>query len=175
MSIEKEMLDAFNEQINAELYSAYLYLSMGSWLDEQNLSGFSNWMRCQYVEETMHAMKMFNYVNERGGRVVLKPIAGPETGWDSIEAVFTQVAEHEAKVTAMINNLVAISRKLNDYASENFLMWFVDEQVEEEASADELLSRLKMIKNNSNGLFQLNNELKGRPVSSSALPTILGQ
>ncbi len=175
MSIDREMQDAINEQINAEIYSAYLYLSMSSWFEEKNLVGFSNWMRCQYLEETMHAMKLYNFVNERGGRVVLKPIAGPETEWDSFDGVFTQVAEHEAFVTKLINKLVAIARKLDDYASESFLMWYVDEQVEEEATADEILTRLRMIKGDNNALYTLDTELKSRIPALAVLPTILDQ
>lgn len=175
MSIDKEMQDAFNEQINAEFYSAYLYMSMSSWFEDQNLSGFSNWMRCQYLEETMHGMKMYNFVNERGGRIELKAIAGPETDWESAEAVFQQVVEHEAHVTKLINKLVGISRKLNDYASESFLMWFVDEQVEEEDTADDMLTRLRMIKGDNNALYTMDTELKGRAAAPAALPTILGQ
>ncbi|NQT59281.1 MAG: ferritin [Bacteroidetes bacterium] len=175
MSIDKEMQDAINEQINAEIYSAYLYLSMSSWFEDRNLVGFSNWMRCQYLEESMHAMKLYNFVNERGGRVLLKPIAGPETDWESYDSVFVQVAEHEAHVTKLINNLVAIARKLNDYASESFLMWYVDEQVEEEATADEILTRLRMIKGDNNALYTLDTELKTRAPALAVLPTILGQ
>ncbi len=175
MAIAKEMQDAINEQINAELYSAYLYLSMSSWFEDQNLSGFSNWMRCQYLEETMHAMKMYNFVNERGGRVTLKPIAGPEVDWEAPDTVFEQVAEHEAHVTALINNLVSIARKLNDYASESFLLWFVDEQVEEEDTADDILTRLQMIKGDNNALYTLDTEMKGRVPAPVVLPTILGQ
>lgn len=175
MSIDKEMQDAINEQINAEIYSAYLYLSMSSWFEDQNLIGFSNWMRCQYLEESMHAMKLYNFVNERGGRVYLKPIAGPETDWDTFEGVFEQVAEHEAHVTKLINNLVTIAKKLNDYASESFLMWFVDEQVEEEATADELLTRLRMIKGDNNALYTLDTELKNRAPAPAVLPMILGK
>lgn len=175
MSIDKKMQEAINDQINAELYSAYLYLSMASHFEDLNLKGFANWMRCQYLEETMHAMKFFNFVNERGGRVTLKPIAGPEVSWDSFVAVFEHVADHEAHVTSLINNLVHIARGLNDYASDSFLMWFVDEQVEEEASADEILTRLKMIGNDANALYTLDTELKARVPAPAVVPIVLGQ
>ncbi len=175
MSLDKKMQDALNEQINAEMYSAYLYLSMGSWFEDRSLNGFANWFRCQYLEENMHAMKIYNFVNERGGRVFLKPIEGPPTEWDSFVHVYEEVAKHEAHVTSLINNLVFISRELKDYASESFLMWYVDEQVEEEDTADHLLTRLKMIKDNPDALYNLDNELAARAPSPNVLPINLGQ
>ncbi len=175
MALDKKMEKALNEQVNAEMYSAYLYLSMGSWFEDQNLIGFANWFRCQYLEENMHAMKIYNFINERGGRVVLKPIEGPETEWKNFVSVFEQVAEHEAHVTNLINKLVTLSRELSDYASESFLMWYVDEQVEEEATADELLSRLKMIGSDANALFNMDTELKTRQPSPNVLPFHLNQ
>lgn len=175
MKIDKEMQDAINEQINAEFFSAYLYLSMSTWFEEQNLAGFSNWMRSQYLEETMHAMKMYNFLSERGGRVVLKPIEGPATDWDSPIKAFEGVAEHEAHVTKLINNLVGICRKLNDYASENFFMWFVNEQVEEEDTADDLLTRLKMIEGDNNALYTMDTELKSRVPAPEAFAVIMNQ
>ena len=175
MSLDKKMQDALNEQINAEMYSAYLYLSMGSWFEDRNLKGFANWFRCQYLEENMHAMKMYNFVNERGGRVVLQSIAGPETDWNTFADVYEQVVEHEAHVTSLINNLVYLSRELRDYATESFLMWYVDEQVEEEATADELLSRLKLIKEDTNALYMMDKDLQIRVPSPNVLPIHLGQ
>jgi len=175
MSLDSKMNDALNEQINAEMYSAYLYLSMGSWFEDQNLMGFANWFRCQYLEENMHAMKFYNFVNERGGRVILKAIEGPRTEWGSWIEAFEQVAEHEAHVTSLINNLMAQARELKDFASESFLMWYVDEQVEEEATADELLSRLKLIGSDPNALYNLDTELKGRAPSPNVIPIHLGQ
>ncbi len=175
MSLSKEMTKAFNDQINAEMFSAYLYLSMGSWFEERNLMGFANWFRCQFLEENMHGMKMYNFVNERGAKVNLKPIEGPKTEWNSYIEVFEQVAEHEAHVTSLINKMVKISRDLSDYASESFLMWYVDEQVEEEATADELLSRLKLIGSDPNALINLDTELKGRAPSPNVIPIHLGQ
>ncbi|MDC7235560.1 MAG: ferritin [Spirochaetales bacterium] len=175
MAINKKIEEALNEQINAEMYSAYLYLSMGSWFEEKSLTGFAHWFRCQYLEENMHAMKMYNYVNERGGRVVLKPIEGPETEWKTYLDVFQQVAEHEAHVTSLINNLVALSREANDFASESFLMWYVDEQVEEEATADELVSKLKLIGDNPNALLMMDTELGARGASPNVIPIHLNE
>lgn len=175
MSLNKKMNEALNEQVNAEMFSAYLYLSMGSWFEEKNLSGFANWFRCQYLEENMHGMKIFNFINERGGRAVLKQIDGPDTEWDSFVSVFEEVVKHEAHVTSLINNLVFLSRELKDFASESFLMWYVDEQVEEEATADELLSRLKLIQDNPTALYNMDSDLKSRMPSVNVLPINLGQ
>lgn len=175
MALDKKMAHALNEQINAEMYSAYLYLSMGSWFEEKGLLGIAHWFRCQYLEENMHGMKMYNFVFERGDRVSLKAIDDPKTEWTTYLEVFQEVAEHEAHVTSLINNLVRLARELNDYASESFLMWFVDEQVEEEATAGELVSRLKLIGDNPNALLMLDNELKSRGVSPNVLPIHLGE
>jgi len=175
MSLNKEMAAAFNEQINEEMFSAYLYLSMGSWFESRNLMGFTNWFRCQFLEENMHAMKMYNFVNERGAKVNLKAIRAPKTEWASYVEVFQQVADHEAHVTTLINKLVKTSRDFNDYASESFLMWYVDEQVEEESTADELLSRLKLIGQDPNALINLDMELKSRAPSPNVVPIHLGQ
>ena len=175
MSLDMKIQEALNEQVNAEMFSACLYLSMGSWFEDQNLNGFANWFRCQYLEENMHGMKIYNFINERGGRVKLKHIDGPETDWNSFIEVFEDVARHEAHVTSLINHLVFLAREAKDYASESFLMWYVDEQVEEEATADELLSRLKMIKDNPDALYNLDKELASRVPSPNVLPIHLGQ
>lgn len=175
MAINKKMEDAINEQINAELYSAYLYMSMASWFENRNLMGFTNWMKCQYMEETMHGMKFYNFLNDRGGRAVLKAIDTPSVEWNNPLEVFEEVYAHEQKVTSLINNLVSIAKDIRDYASESLLMWFVDEQVEEEASADEIVNRLKLIKDDASALLMLDQELKARALSPLAVPTILGQ
>ena len=175
MSIKKEMQDAINDQINAELFSAYLYLSMASWFDDEDLPGFSNWMRCQYMEETMHAMKFFNFLNERGGRAELKAIEGPDIKWNSYVEAFKAVVAHEEYISERINKLVSLSRKLEDYATENLLMWYVDEQVEEEDTANQILSKLKRLKEDSNGLLRYDSEMGARALSAQAVPTILDQ
>ena len=143
--IGKKMEDALNEQVNAELFSSYLYLSMESWFKSKNLSGFANWMRVQTQEEMTHAMKIYDFIDERGGRIALKAIDGPQTEWDSPLAVFEAVYEHEQKVTGLINDLVDLAIKEKDHATNSFLQWFVTEQVEEEASADEAIQQLKMV------------------------------
>ncbi len=160
--ISKKMEDALNEQVNAELYSAYLYLSMESYFKAQNLNGFANWMRVQTQEEVTHAMKIYEFINERGGRVILKAIEGPQTEWDSALAVFNAAYEHEQKVTGLINNLVDLAIKEKDHATNSFLQWFVNEQVEEEASADAIVQQLKMMENAPGGMFMLDRELGQR-------------
>jgi ferritin len=160
--ISKKMEEALNEQVNAELYSAYLYLSMESYFKSLNLNGFANWMRVQTQEEVMHAMKIYDFVNERGGRIILKAIEGPETEWDSPLAVFEAVYVHEQKVTGLINDLVDLAIKEKDHATNTFLQWFVNEQVEEESSADEVVQQLKMMENAPGGMFMLDRELGQR-------------
>jgi ferritin len=160
--IGKKMEKALNEQVNAETYSAYLYLSMESWFKSQNLNGFANWMRVQTQEEMVHALKIYRFIIERGGRVLLKAIQGPPTEWDSPLAAFEAVREHEQKVTGLINKLVDLAISEKDHATNNFLQWFVSEQVEEEASADELVRQLKLMENAPGGMFMLDRELGKR-------------
>ncbi|MHC4560390.1 MAG: ferritin [Planctomycetota bacterium] len=160
--ISKKIEDALNEQVNAELYSAYLYLSMESYFKSLNLNGFANWMRVQTQEEVAHAMKIYDFINERGGRVLLKAIEGPSTKWDSPLALFEAVYAHEQKVTGLINNLVDLAIKEKDHATNTFLQWFVNEQVEEESSADEIVQQLKMMENAPGGMFMLDRELGQR-------------
>jgi ferritin len=153
---------AINEQINAELYSAYLYLSMASWCHSLNLNGFANWMQVQVQEENFHAMKMYDFVNDRGGRVILKAIKAPETAWKSPLAVFEAVYKHEQLVTGLISKLVDIAISEKDKSSESFLQWFVDEQVEEEASADDIIQQIKLAGETGPGLFMIDRELAQR-------------
>lgn len=160
--IKEKIQNALNEQFNAEFYSAYLYLSMNAYCHSIDLSGLANWMFCQYQEEMMHAMKLYDYVNERGGRMILKAIDGPQTEWDSPTAMFEHVYKHEQKVTGLINNLVDFSIEERDHATTNFLQWFVSEQVEEEASASDVLQKIKLVGNDGNGLFILDKELAAR-------------
>ncbi len=160
--ISKKMEEALNGQVNAELYSAYMYLSMESYFKSLNLNGFANWMRVQTQEEVMHAMKIYDFVNERGGRVTLQAIEGPPTEWDTPLAVFEGVYVHEQKVTDLINDLVDLAIKEKDHATNTFLQWFVNEQVEEESSADEVVQQLKMMENAPGGMFMLDRELGQR-------------
>lgn len=160
--LKKKMLKALNDQINAEMFSSYLYLSMEAYFQSISLKGFAAWMRVQAQEEMMHAMKFYDYVNERGGKVTLEAIAKPETNWTSPLAVFEAVLKHEEHVTSLINDLVDLAISEKDHASNNFLQWFVSEQVEEEASAGEVVERLKLIKDNTSGLFMMDAELGKR-------------
>jgi ferritin len=164
--ISKNMEKAINEQINAEMYSAYLYLSMESYFRSLDLSGFANWMRVQVQEELVHAMKMYDFVDARGGRIILKSIEAPQTEWKSPLAVFEAVYEHEQKVTGLINDLVNLAVKEKDHATNAFLQWFVNEQVEEEASADKIVQQMRMIGDAPGGLFMLDHELGQRVFKS---------
>lgn len=160
--IKKEMQDALNGQVNAELYSSYLYLAMSSWFQSINFPGFANWMRVQAMEELTHAMKMYDFVIERGGRAILGPVEGPATEWSSPADVFEATLKHEQKVTGLINGLVDKSLEIKDHATNIFMQWFVTEQVEEESSADEILQKLKLIKDSPDGLFMMDKELGAR-------------
>jgi len=151
-----------NKQLNAELYSAYLYLSMSASLASKNLSGFSNWMKVQFEEEQFHALKLYNYIIDRGGKVTLTEIAAPKTEWNDIIDVFEDVLAHEKKVTGLINELVNIAMEEKDHATVNALQWFVTEQVEEEATVSDLLDQLKLVEGKGSGLFILDREAKLR-------------
>jgi len=159
-SIEKKL----NEQVNAELFSSYLYLSMSAYFEDLSLVGFANWMKVQAHEELTHAMKIYDFIHERGGKVTLEAIDKPENKWKNVLHVIEETYKHEQLVTSLIHNLVEISIKEKDYATQNFLQWFVDEQVEEEATASLLLERVKMIDGKNPGLFMLDKELKGRKI-----------
>lgn len=160
--LSEKMRDALNEQLNWELYSAYLYVSMAAYFDSINLPGFANWMRIQAQEEVVHAYKFYTYVNERGDKVILRSIEGPSTQWDSPLAVFEAAYQHEQKVTGRINDLVNLAVSENDHASNIFLQWFVTEQVEEESSADEVVQKLKLVGDAKAGLYMLDREMGQR-------------
>jgi len=160
--ISKRLVDAFNEQINKELYSEYFYLSMAAWFDSQNLPGFANFFKIQVQEEHFHAMKMYEYVNERGGRIILKAIDKPEVDFESALDIFKKAYEHEQLVTSLINNLMDVATEEKDHATKSFLNWFIDEQVEEEASMDAIVGKLKMLGGNGHGMLMIDNELGTR-------------
>lgn len=160
--ISKKLEKAINEQINKELYSEYLYISMQAWFANQNLDGMATWMDAQGKEERFHAMKFFNYLIERGGKVALKPIDGPQVDFDNPLKAFTQAYKHEQLVTKSINDLMDLAIKENDHAAKSFLQWFVDEQVEEEASADKIVAQLKMVGDNGHGIMMIDRELGQR-------------
>jgi ferritin len=160
--LKKKMHKAFNDQINAEMYSSYLYLSMESYFQSISLTGFAAWMRAQVQEEMMHAMKFYDFVHERNGKVTLEATDKPETSWSSPLVAFEHILKHEEHVTSLINNLVDLAISEKDHASNIFLQWFVTEQVEEEASAGAIIDRLKLIQDNPSGLFMLDAELGKR-------------
>ncbi|HOJ34455.1 MAG TPA: ferritin [Candidatus Hydrogenedentes bacterium] len=158
----KKMEEALNKQLNAELYSAYLYFAMAAHFDNANLTGFAHWMKLQAKEESTHALKFYEYINEVGGKVVLDAIAKPPVDFGSPLQVFEEVLKHEKHVTALIYDLVKLARNESDYATENFLQWFVSEQVEEEAHATKIVEDLKMIADSKQALFMMDKHLGAR-------------
>ena len=162
MAIGNKMSDAMNKQINAEMYSAYMYLSMAAWFEKENLGGFANWMKVQAQEEMTHAMKFYNFIVERQGAVKLMAIDCPPSDWKDALAVFQDALKHEQKVTGLINGLTDIAIAEKDYASQIFLQWFVTEQVEEEAGADAIVQKLKLMAGAPGAIFMLDRELGGR-------------
>ena len=158
----KKMADAINEQINKEFYSAHLYLAMAAQFEEMNLPGFANWMRVQFEEEEFHAMKFLNHMVGRGMRVELKQIDSPPREWDSAYDIFAGAYDHEVKVTGMINDLVKISLEENDFASHQFLQWYVAEQVEEEDNTSTGRDKIAMVQNMPGGLYMLDKEMATR-------------
>ena len=160
--ISKRLETALNKQVNEEMYSAYLYLSMSAYLAKNNINGFSNWMMVQFEEEQAHAQKLFQYILDRGGEIELEKIEKPTNEWNGIIDVFESVYEHECKITAMINNLVNIAIEEKDHATVTMLQWYVNEQVEEEATVSDLLDQLKLVEGKGSGLFILDREAKQR-------------
>ncbi|MEZ3520031.1 MAG: ferritin [Muribaculaceae bacterium] len=160
--ISPKIQDAINAQINAELWSAYLYLAMGMHFESEGRAGIANWFRIQFKEEQAHAEIFINYLNSRGGRVVLKPIDAVPESWESPLAAFEATLAHEQKVTALINNLYALAEAEHDYATRGKLDWFVSEQVEEEETATNFIKRLKLIGNDGLALYMLDQELASR-------------
>lgn len=167
--ISKEMEAALNEQINAELWSAYLYLSMAMQFESAGQAGVANWFKVQFKEEQAHAEIFMNYINQRGGRVTLRAIDAVPTEWATPLDAFRATLEHEQKVTAMINNLFAMAEAEKDYATRDRLAWFVSEQVEEEDNARTLIDKFSMIGNDGMGLYMLNQELAGRTYTAPSI------
>ena len=162
MKISKKLAQEINDQINKEFFSEYYYLSMAAYLESENLPGFANFFVVQAQEEHFHAMKLYQYVNERGARVELDTIEKPKGDFISIQEVFELAYEHEIYVSGRINNLMDIAIADNDHASRGFLQWFVDEQVEEEASMEDYVNRLTRMGDDSYGILMLDKELAGR-------------
>jgi ferritin len=160
--LNKKIEEAINNQINAEIYSSYLYYSMAAYFDSLSLKGFSHWMRVQALEELTHVQKFVAFVGDRSGRVLMQPVDGPPTEWGSPLIAFEAVYEHEVKVTGLINKIMDLAQEEKDHASVNFMQWFVGEQVEEEASVDEVVQKLKLVDKTEGGLFLLDQEIDKR-------------
>lgn len=166
--ISKRLQDAINAQINAEMWSAYLYLSMSSYCQSEGYVGMANWFAIQFKEEQDHAQIFINYLQSRGGRVLLKAIDAVDTEWQSPLAAFEHTLKHEEKVTSLINNLMAIAVEEKDFASQSRLQWFIDEQVEEEENATDIIQKLRLLDGNGYGLYQLDRELAARVYTQAA-------
>lgn len=160
--ISKAMQDAINEQINKEMFSSYLYLSMAAYFETENLPGFGNWLRIQATEENEHAMKFYNHLLERGGKVELKAIAAPKASWASAMEAVSEVLTHEQHVTKSIHDLYEVALKEKDYAAQVMLHWFINEQVEEEANASAILDSMKRIEAHDTAILMLDHRLAKR-------------
>ena len=160
--ITAKLEKAINKQINAELYSAYLYKSMEAYFKSIDLNGFANWMNVQFQEEQAHAFGFFNFLIERGGKVTLEAIEAPKIDWKNAIEIYTDTIKHEELVTSLINELVTLATKEKDYASANFFQWYVKEQVEEEAAATTILNQLKLVNGEGQALLMLDRELQTR-------------
>ena len=166
-NISSTMQDAFCEQIKNEMYSAYLYLSMSAWFEAQDLPGFAHWMKAQFIEEETHALKQMEFVVDRDGIVTLHPIAQPPSTWASALEVFENVLEHEKHVTHLISNLFALATDEKDFTSQQFLNWFLNEQVEEEKSADLIVAQIKSIGNMKGLLVMFDGHMEKRSATLS--------
>lgn len=165
--LNDKMQAALNDQINEELGSFYIYLSMAAYFEAENLPGFAHWMRMQADEEMMHAMKIYDYIVGRQGRVLLKAIAGPETEWASPLAAFEGALAHEQHITGCIHRLVALARQEGDYGTDTFLQWFVTEQVEEEDNVSRAVEDIRRVADFPSGLFMLDRELGARQAEAA--------
>ena len=166
--LKKEMQDALNDQINEELASAYIYAAMVAYFEEINLKGMAHWMRIQVQEELIHAHRLFEYVLTRGGHISLKAISAPKINWKNPVDVWEATYKHECHITQCIEKLYAKAQSLKDPAAQSFLDWYLNEQVEEEANAQEILAQVQMVQNAPGGLFLLDRELANRPAPAAA-------
>ncbi|NLI16193.1 MAG: ferritin [candidate division Zixibacteria bacterium] len=160
--ISEKIVKALNDQIAAEMYSHYLYLAMAAYFHDENLPGFGSWMKIQAAEEMSHAMKIYDHIIERGGRVALQKIDAPPAKWDSPLAAFENAYKHECEISSKINNIVDLAIAEKDHATNVFLHWFVDEQVEEEANALEIVNHMKLLGESKGGLLMLDRNLAKR-------------
>ncbi len=167
--INEKLEKAFNEQINAEFYSEYFYLAMYAYFERMNLQGFKNWMLVQMQEEHAHAMGLFKYLHERGGKVTFKAIEQPKADWNSPLEVFEDILKHEQSVTSKINGLIDTAEEVKDRASVSYLDWYLKEQVEEEASAGNVLKTLKLICDDKKCIYMLDKELALRTFNAPVI------
>lgn len=163
--ISDKMQLALNKQLNRELFSSYLYLSMATYFDSLTLSGMENWMKLQAEEEHEHSMKFFDFIQKIGGRVILESIDKPQSDWESPQKAFEDALAHEEYITKNINELTDLAIAEKDHSTKTFLQWYVDEQVEEEAIANEIVQKFKLIGESKSGLYMLDSELGKRTVS----------
>ena len=168
MMLNAKVQEAFNQQINAELFSEYLYLSMAAHFESESLKGMANWMRIQAGEEHNHAMKFYHFIIDRNGKVVLTQIDAPKTAWNSPLDAFQDAYKHELKITGMINNLANLAIDEKDHAAHQFLEWFVNEQVEEEAAAQMIVDQLKLVGENGVAIYMIDQELGKRTPAAAA-------
>lgn len=160
--INEKVAKVLNEQINKELYSAYLYLSMSAYFSDTGLLGFANWMRIQAQEEQAHAMLIYDFLINRGEKVILSNVDAPPNDWKCPLCVMEEVLKHEEYVTSLINNIVTVAEEIKDRATMSYFNWFVDEQVEEEANAQDIISKLKLIGDDKSALYLLDKDLAAR-------------
>jgi ferritin len=160
--LNEKIENALNDQLNAESFSAYLYLSMSAYFESLNLKGFASWMNIQAAEEYTHSRKFYDFILQRGGRVTLKPIEGPQTEWSSPVEAFEAALNHERYISSRINDLMDLSIEEKDHATKIFLQWFVTEQVEEEDNVGNTLDQIKMMGDTKQGLYMLDRELGQR-------------
>ncbi len=166
--LSNKLVEAINNQINEEMFSAYLYLSMSTYFEDKGLSGFANWMNVQAKEEMFHATKFMNYLYDRGAKVELQAIGKPDNNWDSYKAIFEATLKHEQHITSKINELMTLAKEENDYASQALLQWYVEEQVEEESTADDLLNKISILGEKGQGIFMMDKDLSGRTFTPPA-------
>jgi ferritin len=167
MAMKTNLVEAFHTQIQAEFQSAYVYLSMASWFTEHNLPGFAQWMRVQWEEETQHAMKLVDFLHNRGEAVVLHAIASPTATYGSPLDVFERVREHEQKITSSINALYELSLQVKDLPSQIMLQWFINEQVEEEALVVDIIERLRMVGSDGPSIYLFDREMGTRTLANA--------
>ncbi len=167
MPMKPKLVEAFNAQIQAEFQSAYTYLGMAAWFAENNLPGFAQWMRVQWQEETMHAMKLYDFIHNRGASVTLRPLTAPAKKFTTALSVFEQVRKHELAITASINDLYELALKEKDLPAQIVLQWFINEQVEEEALVMEIIERLKLVGSDGPSVYLLDRQMATRPAPAA--------